>query len=100
MADPALPPCSTPTSCSSQAGEGLSCASVKVNAASLYECLGYRLPTEAEWKYAARAGSTSALYSGNMMVYPGDNNGCYPDATLERIAWYCHNSGATTRQWD
>ncbi len=63
------------------------CARLNVRFAGILPA-GYRfsLPLEAQWEYACRAGSESALYNGKELT--SEEGKCL---NLDEIAWYVHN---------
>ncbi len=68
-------------------GAGFSCRAVRFMGP---DCPGYRLPTEAEWEYMARATSSTAFWSGPCLDTTEDPG-------LSQVAWYRANSGGRTR---
>lgn len=78
-----LPPCYRLDECEGAVGIDFRCARATVlsDDASPYSCVGYRLPTQAEWEYAASAGSFERA-----------------SEPRDLVSWHRGNAGARTHE--
>jgi len=94
-----LEPCYDFKHCVGNIGQdpsGLVCEDFTITTKTIYDCNGYRLPTDPEWEYAARSGSRSAFYAGDITTRR-EVGVCVEEPALGAIAWYCSNAGTSTR---
>ncbi len=101
-----IPICYELLDCDLSPGEGMQCDSISVipPSGSVYECEGYRLPTEAEWEYAVRADSLSAFYHGDLNVdligwYSENITRTYPVGALEPNEWGLYDVSGNVAEW-
>lgn len=59
------------------------------------DCPGFRLPTEAEWLNAYRAGENYRSYYNGNQTPPSEEkrDACYAESKLDSIGWYCNQKG-------
>ena len=85
--------CYVLSDCKGEAGEGLECASVEWTGGPA--CPGYRLPTEAEWEFVARAVTLGAYGQGPRP----HRRTLQPVATGTPNVWGIHDATSNVSEW-